>query len=40
MNRTRRSPRRSAPKEAAKPSFASACWHNPAIERSIMGDEK
>jgi hypothetical protein len=40
MNRTRRSPRRSAPKETAEPSVASGRWHNPAIERSIMGDEK
>jgi hypothetical protein len=40
MNRTRRTLRRCAPKETADPSFSSRRCHNPAIERSIMGDKK
>jgi hypothetical protein len=40
MNRTRRSLRRGATKETANPPFSSRRRHNPAIERSIMGDEK
>jgi hypothetical protein len=40
MNRTRRTLRRCATKETADPSFSSGRCHNPAIERSIMGDKK